>query len=219
MFSTQSPTPADAFNDLSADPQDFLRRVPLRTFGSETMSQQLPAILRPRINGDARRPAPGLGTSMMLRANAFEIRTPRMATFGSPANGFSFTTHYVHMTTTTVDQVQLHQLPAGNPAILITPTLSGCSFVIEQDAAGNVSVAHVQPQAPLGGEDTRKALEEKFPDAKVYGPGEDYDSANRRVTIIGVFKNRREWRFYAQKQENDSRDYRVVSVHRIWPEA
>lgn len=213
------PNNANAFNQLTADPSAFLRRFPLRVFGSETESLTLNAQIGPRQQSNPLRTATLLGNSMMVSTHSFDIRTPRSVGINSQGAPHTFNAHFVHMTDSPPAEVQLYPLPAGSPSIMITPLLSGCCIVIQPGDSGLIEVAHVRPSKGMPGAQLREALVAQFPNAVVYGPGADYDSSTQRVTIVGVFKNQREWRLYAQVQVDDTYNYQVQGAQRIYPPA
>jgi hypothetical protein len=218
-----SPNPPAAYQRLAGDMRGFLRRFPIRVLGSETASQQLIAVLLERRN-TARRPLPGIGTRWMVPTRAFEVRTPRLLRFaaGPLDAGHAFAAHYIHVNTGELPP-PLYRLPLTQPVMMITPLLTGCSFVIVPHPNGELDVAHVRPTAPLVGSELPAYLAHGLPDgAIVYGatPG-NYTSGTRVVTIIGMLDTRRgRWRIYAQKQEDlgAQGEFRVLGAQRIYPE-
>lgn len=218
-----TPNPPTAYERLAADPHGFLKRYPVRVLGSETTSQPLIATLLER-RTTARRPMPGVGARVMLPTRAFEIRTPHTLRFAAEPRraGHAFATHYVHVHTGLL-HTPLYRLQPTQPALLITPLLTGCSFVIVPQPNGELDVAHVRPTAPLAGDELPAHLAHTLPGtAIVYGatPG-NYTSGTRVVTIIGVLDpRRRRWCIYAQKQADLGAhgEHRVLGVDRIYPQ-
>jgi hypothetical protein len=104
--------------------------------------------------------------------------------------------------------------------IMITPRLTGCSFIIRINGA-LTEVAHIIPRPGETGQDleSRRQHEANYRDPEapvlqqyVYGRGSyGYD---RDVTIVGCSIGGN-WSFYAQKHDLNS--YEVRSVHRIFP--
>ncbi len=154
----------------------------------------------------------------MHGTEAFEIRAPgALGAVGGGAGGHAFQAHSIHMDVGT-GNMGFYRLGAAGPTVMITGQLSGCSFVMSPVAAGVVDVAHVQPQGQTG-QALQATLAAAVPNAEIYGAagtGGNYDSADRRASIVGV-RFGGAWRIYAQKQDALAGHYRLKSVYQIYP--
>jgi hypothetical protein len=208
--------PAVAYNTLLANPGEFLKRYPVRIFGATLPSGVTNYFLFNR--GASMRPGSRLGTLRMHATESFDIRAAGALAGALPgAANHPFLAHSVHMDVGAA-AMGFYHLPAGAPNIMVTGQLSGCSFVMVPAGVGQVDVAHVQPQNQTG-QALYGNITGAIPNAQVYGASGtrgNYDSADRRASIIGVFAAG-QWRIYAQKQEIASGDYHIKSVYQIYP--
>lgn len=205
--------PQNAYNALMANPSNFLRRYPVRIFGSTGASGVVQYAIENR--GASHRPGSVLGTHGWHDSESFNIKVSNQV-----PNGHTFNAHSVHMDVGQAN-MQFYRLPSiGGPNIMVTGQLSGCSFVFSPIAHSNdVNVAHVQPQVGNSGATLRTNLAANHPNAFVFGISNQagfYNGANRAVSVIGV-RQGGIWRFYSQKQDRTTGDYRVRSVWRQYP--
>lgn len=205
-------TPQNAYNSLMADPVSFLKTYPVRIFGSPGASGVTQYAIENR--GPSHRPGTIRGTHNWHTTESFNIKRPAYVN-----NGYSFYAHSVHMDVG-LTNMQFYRLPSlGGPNIMLTGQLSGCSFVISPVAHGNdVDVAHVQPQV-VNPATLRNNLAVQHQNAFVFGVSEQrghYNGANRAVSIIGI-RSAGRWKFYSQKQDRSTGDYRIRSVWRQYP--
>ena len=169
--------------------------------------------------GPALRPSSVVGTLKMHDTEYFYIRSPDAIPGAAPANTFWFDAHWIDMDAGLPGT--FHLLDATGPSLVVTPMLSGCSFVMTPGAGGAVTVAHIQPTNEMKAPALANHLA-RTPNAQVYGgidsPG-NYDPDDRTAAIIGVRRNGR-WAIYAQKQQivNHGDVQRIRSVYQIWPE-
>lgn len=210
---------AVALNTLFANPGAFLKRYPVRIFGATTASGVVTYTMLNRNPGASMRPGSVLGTLNMHTTEAFEIRAPgALGAVGGGAGGHPFQAHSIHMDVGTTN-MGFYRLGVGaGPTIMVTGQLSGCSFVMLPGAAGVLDVAHVQPQGQTG-QALQTTLAAAVPNAEIYGAsgaGGNYDSVDRRASIIGV-RFGGVWRIYAQKQDALAGDFRIKSVYQIYP--
>jgi hypothetical protein len=120
-----------------------------------------------------------------------------------------FDAYYIPMVQTTdvAANTSHYTLPtAGQPTIMITSQLSGCSFGVGSDAHGATLVTHIQPNQAVGqglgkaGFDQRTAdlanvINNSFHHRKgVFKLGDQYQA---RAAVIGQLKNGK-WKFYLQ---------------------
>jgi len=115
--------------------------------------------------------------------------------------------------------IVLHQLPNnGQPILMFTGGLSGCSFIVNAQG-GSIACAHLQPIGETG-----VALHNRLNRlgyTAVYGRN-DYNHQNanglndRQVAIVGVLRNN-QWKVYAQKNEYGGPNLTIRKVKRIYP--
>ena len=109
---------------------------------------------------------------------------------------------------------------AGTPDIMITTKLTGCSFLVRNNA-GVIECAHIQPNAaanpPQTGQALRTTLSAGGGYASLFGRGrtgmKGYESAEA-ATVIGVRRNNA-WNIYAQRQVAGQDTFK--DVERIFP--
>lgn len=210
--------PAVAVGILLASPVQFLKRFPVRIFGDMGASRQVNFTMLNRHPGNSKRPGFLLGTLHMHDTEVLEIRAPGAMAAVAGIGGSVFNAHSIHMDTGSAN-MNFYTLDGTGPAIMVTGQLSGCSFVMLPAGAGQVNVAHVQPQGGQTGAALQGTLASAMANAQVYGAAGtrgNYDSADRVASVIGV-RVGGQWRIYAQKQDAGSGDYRIKSVYQIYP--
>jgi len=208
--------PIEALQSLSANPVRFLKKYPVRIFGSIAQSGVIAFGMGNR--GQSHRPGKILKTKRWHQTESFNIGTMQYIK-ARTGNAHNFLAHSIHMD---VGQANLnfYTLPAiAGPSIMVTGQLSGCSFVISPiDYSQDVNVAHIQP-AGVNGVNLRNNLVALHPHATVFGPSNqkgNYLTANNRVASMIGIRTAGRWNFYSQKQQRGG-DYRVLSVWRQYP--
>jgi hypothetical protein len=207
--------PTDAFNLLvnRNSTENFLKTYPVRVFGNTHDSGVAQFVIRNR--GDSFRPGSVMRTHNMHATESFELH-PNSA-FHMPSEHI-FPAHSIHMDLG-VNQLGFYKLFASGPNVMVTGQLSGCSFVINPSADGGIYVAHIKPVGQTGAQ-LAAILTHTYPQAFVYGASAEhgyYDSDDRVVSIIGIRDGGNAWSIYAQKQDAETRDYRILSVYKIHP--
>jgi len=192
--------PTAALTELLNNPEKFLKTYPLSIDEHPGPSGVRTAYIG---NGKvAKRPGTVLKTLRMHRTEAFEISLIK-------AYGHSFPCQYVRMVPSNQD-VDWYTLQAM-PTIMLTCKLTGCSFVVRENADGSIQVAHLQPKDETG-IDLNKRLRVKGQVA--YGRL-SYNFESRQVSIVGV-RSARGWQVFAQKVDKE-KEVGIRSVHRIFP--
>jgi hypothetical protein len=217
------PTAQEAYNDLIADPARFLRTYALNvsTSGAGVSAVAQFTIYR---RSAATRPGRTLGRLPRVfnrlishASDRFDIRLVGREN-GSPTDTFSFPAHSIAVNQGAANMTT-YTLPAGGPPIFVTTMLSGCSFVMQQPQGAGLGVAHIQP-VNQNGVQLQASLAAATPGARVYGSA-NYDSASRRVAVIGIRRNTR-WEVYAQKMDNpnfvNTEPTNIMSVYQLWPQ-
>jgi hypothetical protein len=146
-----------------------------------------------------------LGNLNVHATQKFRIRT---------AAGFPENAHHIRMVASDAPIV-LHPLPNnGEPILMFTGGLSGCSFIVNAQA-NSIACAHLEPKGETG-EALHNRLK-RMPYTAVYGRN-DYSEISRQVAIVGVLRNN-QWKVYAQKNQFDFRtgDLTIRKVKRIYP--
>lgn len=208
---------AVAVGILLASPVQFLKRFPVRIYGDTGASRPVNYTMLNRNPGNSKRPGFLLGTLNMHDTEVLEIRAPGAMAAVAGAGGSVFNAHSIHMDAGSAN-MNFYPLDGTGPAVMVTGQLSGCSFVMQPAGAGQVNVAHVQPQGQTGAA-LQGTLANGLANAQVYGAAGttgNYDSADRVASVIGV-RIGGQWRIYAQKQDAGSGDYRIKSVYQIYP--
>ncbi len=213
--------PAIAYNTLVANPGEFLKRYAIRIFGATAASGQANYVMVNRV-GAASRPGSILGTLHMHGTESFEIRAQAVAV---GLVGKLFVAHSIHMDVGAA-AMGFYRLGPLGPNIMLTGQLSGCSFVMLPVGPGQLDVAHVQPQGQTG-QALYGQVTGALPNALVYGASGtsgNYDSVDRRASIVGVRGGNGEWRIFAQKTNlpvagaGANPSFGVKSVYQIYPD-
>jgi hypothetical protein len=205
-----------AYNTLLANPGGFLKNYPVRIFGDAHASGLANYTM---VNvGASMRPGSIMGNLKMHATESFAIRSAAaMMALAAGHGGHAFQAHSIHMDVGTA-AMGFYVLGAGGPNIMVTGQLSGCSFVMIPGAiAGQVRVAHVQPQGMTG--QALAAQLTGIANSQVYGASAttgNYDAVDRAASIIGC-RIGGQWCIYAQKQDRGAGDYRIKSVYQIYP--
>lgn len=218
--------PSAAYDLLRVNPAEFLKRYPIRIIGSAPMPSTQTVAMFNRATTESSRPGTFLGTHHMHSTSSFEIRTASNMgdqQFTSPSTSQSlphrvFPAHFVHMSPG-IDSMESYRLPLVGPKLMITPLLTGCSFVMEPAGGGEVRVTHVRPSGTLPGAALPGAIASQVGGAQIYGADDspsNYDSADRVVTIVGVLTDGG-WVIYAQKLVRDAYSDAIVDVYEIYP--
>ena len=214
-----------------SNPEDFLKKFPIKMFGTgaNTPSGENGFAI---VNRDQRpQEAPKLLSLAFVKrllnnTESFDIKpTPYL---GPNEVGHQFQAHSIRMDVGAA-AMNSYRLDTTGPSIMVTGELSGCSIVMRPVEGGGLDIAHIKPRPPqMGqnggpstpaqtGQELYDELTEAHPDAIVYGASNaqgQYDSSNRRVSIIGVRKDG-QWSLFAQKVDAENRD--LKSVYRIFP--
>lgn len=213
-----------AYALLQTAPAEVLRRHPVRVIGSGHMPG-VETVALFHGTAAATRPSSVFGTHVMRATTAFEIRTaahmgPQQftsVTTNQPLPHRVFPAHFVHMSPG-LTSMESYRLPVDGPKIMVTPLLTGCSFVMEPAEGGAVRVTHVRPGGGVSGAQLPGAIAGQVGEAQIYGADDNkgtYDSADRVVNIIGVLTDSG-WVIYAQKMVRNSDA--IVDVYQIYPE-
>lgn len=135
----------------------------------------------------------------------------------------TFQAHSIGMYLSDQNDAEYYFLPSNGTDIMVTGALSGCSFVVQQGAAGAPSCTHIKPTGGVSGSQLHTTLDSDPNNSVVYGRN-DYahttttganTSPDRNVTIVGVRKPGG-WEVYAQKRDTLN-SQAVLSVHRVFP--
>ena len=188
--------PLAAVTRLSTDPEWFLSHYPVLRVLDPAQS----GIINVCIMNDAagKRPGSLLGTNRMHSTESFKVQTG----VGINGEGYEFPVHGVRTTPASVSK-EWYTLDSTGPALMMTAKLTGCTFIVRAGAvAGNVSVAHVQPDANTNGLDLC-ARESEVAGQHCYGRSQ-YDFETRSVNIVGIRNAVGTWKIYAQKIEKHS---------------
>lgn len=224
-------TPADAHARLLSNPEDFLKRFPIKMFGTGANTpsgESHYAIVNrdPRPLEVSKRPSSVFGKVILHDTESFDIKPASL--LGPNDHGHQFQAHSIHMDEGAA-AMNPYRLDANGPSIMVTGELSGCSIVMRPVQGGGVDIAHVKPRPTQAGQNggpstpaqTGQELYDELKgthsDAKIYGASGtsgQYDSADRRVSLIGV-RTHGQWSLFAQKV--NSTDRRIRSVHQIFP--
>jgi hypothetical protein len=204
--------PTQALDLLYRQPEQFLKRYPVRIFGDPTGSHVSQYRIEERHQLSSYRPGSVLGTLNMHETQLFEIRAQDSA-MGKPPGSVWFDAHSVKMfESNKPHDIVIYRLAGTGPDLMVTGQLSGCSFAIRDNGNGSMDVAHIRPNAQLTSEILQSTLQRTGAWHIVYGR-EDY-SSQRRASIIGV-RVGIQWQIYAQKQDGTTEDYRVKKVKRL----
>lgn len=206
--------PNIAFFDLVNNPEPFLKRYPIRIYGTVAPSGVAQYALENR--GGALRPGSILGTKKLHGTEAFNIRATASGIHA--ANSHIFQAHSVHMDLGYAAMLY-YRLNMMGPNIVVTGQLSGCTYVIQPAVGGGVDVAHIQPVGGMTGATLAANIKANHPNAFVYGATAGrgfYDSDKRVVSIVGV-RIGGGWSLYSQKQDPAGQAFTIRSVYRIYP--
>lgn len=204
---------ASAYNLLLSNPQNFLKRFPVKIFGANRPSGVANYAMLNR--GASMRPGSVLGKLRMHETESFDIKPTSF--LGQGHGGHTFSAHLVRMDEGTAN-MNFYRLDASGPPIMLTGELSGCSMVMLPATGGHVEVAHVRPRQQTG-QQLYGTLNAALPNAEIYGASGTsghYDSDDRCVSIIGV-RAGGQWFLFAQKKLAGA-DGHIRSVYQIFPD-
>ena len=231
-------TPVVAKMEMQADLESFLRKYVLIVPNDNAMANSGVAhgYFFEVVDQGANRPGKVLGvlSRPFHRTQAFTIllNDPNFMLHGGAiapgTRGYKYherlPAHYIAITRDS-NQQGLAVAPswytlAPTAQIMITPRLTGCTFIIRTHGAVT-EVAHIIPRQGETGQDLedrrRREASYKAPGAPAYQQyvyGRDRYGHDRDVTIVGYLIHG-SWFIYAQK--HDLHSYQVRSVHRIFP--
>lgn len=229
MFNRSYQTPADAGTASArffAQPVHFLKHHPIRApITNAPSGQQNFVMLEPESSSATRTKTVWKSTPWQRTETrntvGYEIRGAGQ--LGGAANALSsqslpWGAHFIRMDDG-VAQTAPHVLDGSGPNIMVTPELTGCSFVVEAVGPGQVQVAHVRPVGAHNHSTLPGALQAQYPDAEVYGDvggADNYDTGrNEVVTIVGV-RRRDGWTIYAQRRRRYD-GAAVLGVRELYP--
>lgn len=202
-------TNAQAAHALANNPEAFLRKTSLFLTGDMPAS----GVTQCRIDDTgivSQRPGSILRTKNMHAAQMFMAGPALHA--GTPFNAHWIKMH-VWNTTNDLVNIQPYLLPLGGPAIMLTTQLTGCSFAIQDNNNGTLSVLHLQPSQHADGA-TMHTILSQTGWTKVYGRN-NYVGNGRSVSIVGR-RSGGQWRLWAQKQDRFNQ-MAVLKVKQIYP--
>jgi hypothetical protein len=209
-------TPWQALQELQANPENFLRHHSVRVWGDPGAS----GLMNFRIHdattavmGIPQRPGSVLGNRHTHDTQQFQIRASGSVGVGgpNPPGAVWFAAHSVKMWDVGhPNDIQPYTLPIGGGGsnLMLTGELTGCAFAIHRNPDGSLVVTHIKPHTAGPGEPDSATVHDKPLQSLlqkndywhvVYG-GKDYDSYNRRVSIVG-HRTAAGWKIYAQKLE------------------
>jgi hypothetical protein len=216
-----------AYAMLRNNTEAFLNRYPVRIAGDPRASHETHYRMEDATSSLAnvpQRPGSVLRHLNQHDTRFFWIRHGRNLVPGPVAGTCWFNAHSVKMwDASKPNDVLPYTLPAAAGAsLMVTGELTGCSFAIHDNHDGSLVVTHIKPHLLVPGE--HKGLEvrakplQKLLEANtfwdvVYG-GKNYDSGQRRVSIVGC-RTASGWKIYAQKLENLA-PHNVRTVKRIY---
>jgi len=197
--------PSAALQMLRTDPRGFLEKYPIQSnYDPPVNAVQMVYIFN---GGGGHRPGSVLKTARMHTTGSFTIQ-PQPGQLGE---GTTFWAHGLSTGQSSVAPVW-YRLDGGDPDIVLTAKLTGCTFVARPVPGhpGEVEVVHLQPHNETG-----LALNQRMvvPGQEAYGRLK-YDIADRSINVIGV-RRAGAWKVYAQKLEKQNLSIR--SVTRIYP--
>jgi hypothetical protein len=128
---------------------------------------------------------------------------------GLAAAGDEFQAYNIQMVPSN-NPVVMYNIPATAPNFLVTGGLSGCSFLVDQLAGGQIACAHMQPSSGAGtGAEDGPALAARLSGTHGVVYGRNRYHAQNQVCVVGVRSGGR-WKIYAQKL-----DYLGLNIHSV----
>ncbi|MDB6157803.1 MAG: hypothetical protein JWO04_1509 [Gammaproteobacteria bacterium] len=199
--------PSVALTQLQANLKQFLSKYPIQGIFDPPASGVTNACIMNNIAGQ--RPGSILRTHNMHATETFRIQSG----YGASGEGLMFPVHGLFTTAASAAK-QWYTLDATGPALLLTAKLTGCTFIARAGAvAGEVDVAHVQPDAHIDGV-TLNNTEAGVAAQHCYGRN-SYNIDTRSINVIGIRSAAGVWKIYAQKIEKHALSIR--SVTKVYP--